>query len=247
MSPIGALRPLGRSRAFAATCVIVLAALTLSWDAAAAQSSRRWVCGAGECRAGFVLHTFWHDVEGSTSAVTALLESESGEPLIDVVVTVTVEAASLGTGIEKRDRKMRQEHLDTAGHPLIEFRSTAPLIHPEASSAGSATGSGGAGVEPVTGAGPRAPAARTGDARGAAQTGAAHRLEIRGELTLHGVVRAISLPLEVSEGGGGWIARGRFTVRLSDFGIPDPSILLNNADDEVEAWFEMRLTPHPSP
>jgi len=225
----------------------LFAVLLLASTTVPAEPGRRWACGAGECRAGFVLHTFWHDVEGSTPAVTALLESASGDPLADGVVSVKVEAASLGTGIEKRDRKMREVHLETAGHPLIEFRSTAPPIPLGGSSAGSATGSGGAAVEPVTGGGSRSPAAGSGHARDAERAGALHRIEIRGELNLHGVVKALSLPIELSADGEGWVASGRFKVLLSDFGIPDPSVLLNKVDNEVDAWFEIRLTPHPSP
>jgi len=74
-------------------------------------------------------------------AVAATLKSESGDPLTDGVVSVRVDAASLQTGIGRRDRKMREEHLEVQHHPAMEFASTsAPrrLFEQEAGMAGPA-------------------------------------------------------------------------------------------------------------
>jgi polyisoprenoid-binding protein YceI len=84
----------------------------------------RWTAPTGQSRIGFLLHTFWHDVEGTTTSLEAVVDSAGGDPLVDGRIRVSVEAAALDTGINRRDRKMREEHLEVADHPLIQFQST---------------------------------------------------------------------------------------------------------------------------
>lgn len=183
--------------AAALACVPASAAVTVA-------AAGRWTAAEGE--AGFVLHTFWHDVEGTTRGVKAELTSASGDPLADGVVKVVVDAASLETGIGRRDRKMREEHLETATYPTIEFHSTSP------------------------------PTGRAG-------AGAGTRFEVAGDLTLHGVRKPVTAPVEARAAGDGWEFSGRLTIKMSDYGISNPSIALNKARDEVEIHFRIRLEP----
>lgn len=104
----------------------VLVALATVLAASAGEAGARWEAGSG--RATFVLHTFWHDVEGSTTRVTGNLVSAGGDPLSDGVVSVSVEAATLDTANAKRDRNMREEFLETAKYPTLVFHSTAPPV-----------------------------------------------------------------------------------------------------------------------
>ncbi|HKY32466.1 MAG TPA: YceI family protein [Candidatus Polarisedimenticolia bacterium] len=67
-------------------------------------------------------------------------------------------------------------------------------------------------------------------------------LSLEGDLEIHGVVRRIRLPVTLEAEGNGWMASGSATVRLSEHGIPDPSILLNKVRDEVQVSFRLRLT-----
>lgn len=48
------------------------------------------------------------------------------DPLEDSSVQVTIDAGSIDTGVEDRDGHLRSpDFLDVAGHPTLEFRSTA--------------------------------------------------------------------------------------------------------------------------
>jgi len=107
-----------------APAALAAAAILAAWTGTAAAAS--WSADRDASRVEFVLHTFWHDVHGTSSALEAALDSASGDPLSDGRVSVSVDAASLVTGIGCRDRKMRERHLEVATYPRLEFRSTAP-------------------------------------------------------------------------------------------------------------------------
>jgi polyisoprenoid-binding protein YceI len=191
-----------RPAAAAVLAAAILGVTHAAVAAAEAAGARRWTAVEGE--AGFVLHTFWHDVEGTTRGVKAELTSASGDPLADGVVKVVVDAASLETGIGRRDRKMREEHLETATYPTIEFHSTSP------------------------------PGGRT-------SAGEGKRFEVAGDLTLHGVTKPVTAPVEAKAAGEGWEFSGRLTIKMSDYQIANPSIALNKVRDEVEIHFRIRL------
>ncbi len=188
--------------------------------AATTAAGARLVAADGAARAGFVLHTFWHDVEGTTASVAARLDSASGSVLIDGEVTVCVEAATLDTGIGRRDRKMREEHLEVEKYPRLEFRSTAA-------------------PRPSAAQEPRAGAA---EGEGAEDAAPPARLVVEGDLTLHGVTRRVSVPVEARALPDGWAMKGAIVVRLTDYGIPDPSIALNKVRDEVDVHFDIRFS-----
>ena len=50
----------------------------------------RWISVAGESSAGFTLDTFWHDVEGRTTALEAVLESGAGQLFTEVRVEAII-------------------------------------------------------------------------------------------------------------------------------------------------------------
>lgn len=56
----------------------------------------------------------------------------------------------------------------------------------------------------------------------------------RGTLTLHGVLREVSFPLEVVRDGARADASGTFSVLLSDYGMTRPSLLGTVVDDRVD-------------
>jgi len=175
-----------------------------------APGTARWAVAEGGGEASFVLHTFWHDVDGKTSSLTATLDSASGDVSADGSVSVCVDAAALQTGNDKRDRKMREDHLEVAKFPRLEFRSTTR---------------------------PGRESSETGSAGGALT----FRAEVTGDLTLHGVTKRVSVPIEAVSEAGGWLMKGALIVRLSEYAIPDPSIALNKVKDEVDVRFEIRF------
>lgn len=189
-----------------------LALVALGAAGAAFAEPREWVSPPGASRVGFLLHTFWHGVEGTTTAVSAKMTSESGDPLADGVVTAGVDAASLSTGIKRRDAKMREEHLESAAYPIIAFRSTSP---PREALAGRTAAEGTSWVD------------------------------VEGEFTLHGVTHPVTATVEAIREEAGWMMKSHFTLSLSDYGIADPSILLNKVDDAVDIYFEIKLAATP--
>jgi polyisoprenoid-binding protein YceI len=68
-----------------------------------------------------------------------------------------------------------------------------------------------------------------------------YRVEIRGELTLHGVTREVTVPARVTEREGTLTARGEFTVLHSDYKIRRLSAAAGTvkASDEIRMAFEI--------
>jgi polyisoprenoid-binding protein YceI len=199
--------------------LVAIAAISLLAGAAAsdALAAGRWVAPEGGSRVGFLLHTFWRGVEGTTTLVDAVMESATGDPLADGTVRVIVGAAALETGVARRDRKMREEHLEVGKYLSIRFVSTAP---------------------------PRELALR---GPGRVDGDVPQFLEVTGDLTLHGVTRRVTARVEAERADDGWIMKGRLTVWLSQYGIADPSSFFNKVRDDVDIYFEIRFVPDPAP
>ncbi|HEU5298341.1 MAG TPA: YceI family protein [bacterium] len=64
---------------------------------------------------------------------------------------------------------------------------------------------------------------------------------LRGELTIRDVTRRVEIPLEVTALADHYLADGRVTIRLSDYGIPIPRLLIFVAEDPVEVVLTIRL------
>jgi polyisoprenoid-binding protein YceI len=66
---------------------------------------------------------------------------------------------------------------------------------------------------------------------------------LEGELRIRDSARPLTVPLTLTREGDALIAEGSFTVRLSDYGLPRPTFLWLQVEDEVEVGFRvvMRL------
>lgn len=64
---------------------------------------------------------------------------------------------------------------------------------------------------------------------------------VPGDLTIHGVKRAVRLPVEARHEASGWVVTGKIGVKLSDYSIPDPSIFFNKVKDDVTVTFTVRV------
>jgi polyisoprenoid-binding protein YceI len=199
------------------TLLLAITAVSLLAGTAAsdAVAAARWVAPEGRSRIGFLLHTFWYGVEGTTTFLDAVMESATGDPLADGVVRVTMEAAALETGVARRDRRMREEHLEVGRYLSIQFLTVAP---------------------------PRELALR---GPGRIDGEAPRFLEVTGDLTLHGVTRRVTARVEAERADDGWLMKGRLTIWLSRYGIPDPSRFFNRVRDDVDIYFEIRLVREP--
>lgn len=165
-----------------------------------------WVSPEGASRAGFLLDTFWHGVEGTTSVVSATLKSSSGDPLTDGRIEVAIDAATLNTGNKRRDRKMKANHLETVQYPSIRFISRS-------------------------------------DPRRALVSADSVFMEVRGDLTLHGVTRSVDATVEALKQVDGWLMKSHFVIRLSDYQIANPGTFFNKVRDELDIYFEILLVP----
>ena len=113
------------------------------------------------------------------------------------VVSLTIDAASVDTGIWRRDNHLRSEDFfHVARFPQITFTSRR--------------------VAPADG-----------------------KLLVTGQLTLHGVSREVTVPVELDFGGGSLRARGEFAIRMSDYGINYRSFF-NPIRDEIKILFDLR-------
>lgn len=61
-----------------------------------------------------------------------------------------------------------------------------------------------------------------------------------GDLTIHGVTRQVSLPVTARAEGRAWEMTGEIGVKLSQFQIPDPSIVVNRVKDDVKVTFKVQ-------
>ncbi len=123
--------------------------------------------------------------------------------LEQAVVSLAIEAASVDTGIQRRDDHLRSEDFfHVARSPQITFTSRR--------------------IVPADG-----------------------KVLITGDLTLHGVRREVTVPVELELSAGTLRARGEFTIRMSDYGMAYRS-WFNPLRDEVRILFDLRGVPAPS-
>ena len=123
--------------------------------------------------------------------------------LEQAVVSLAIEAASVDTGIQRRDDHLRSEDFfHVARSPQITFASRR--------------------VAPADG-----------------------KVLVTGDLTLHGVSREVTVPVELELSAGALRARGEFTIRMSDYGMTYRS-WFNPLRDEVRILFDLRGVPAPS-
>ena len=69
----------------------------------------------------FDAKAFMHDFAGKTSKLLGIIRMDDLDRFTDVEACVTIDAASLETGIATRDGIMRDDHLETAKFPTIDF------------------------------------------------------------------------------------------------------------------------------
>ncbi|OGL04982.1 MAG: hypothetical protein A3I03_12495 [Candidatus Rokubacteria bacterium RIFCSPLOWO2_02_FULL_68_19] len=123
--------------------------------------------------------------------------------LEQAVVSLAIEAASVDTGIQRRDDHLRSEDFfHVTRFPQITFASRR--------------------VAPADG-----------------------KVLVTGDLTLHGVSREVTVPVELELSAGALRARGEFTIRMSDYGMTYRS-WFNPLRDEVRILFDLRGVPAPS-
>jgi len=69
--------------------------------------------------------------------------------------------------------------------------------------------------------------------------------QVNGDLTIRGTARPFAIDLKVTEDGGAFRASGDAVVKLSAYGIPQPSQLGVSTSDEVNVRLEFAARPAP--
>ena len=69
--------------------------------------------------------------------------------------------------------------------------------------------------------------------------------QVAGDLSIRGTARPFSITMKVTESGDGYRASGDGIVKLSAYGIPQPSQLGVHTDDEVKLKLEFTARPAP--
>ena len=136
-------------------------------------------------------------VEGKTAQVSGIVVADLADLAAGVDVTVSVDLASIKTGIDKRDRHMCENHLETDEFPHAVFHATQ------------VSGAPAEGI-PVGGSG---------------------KFALTGDFSLHGVTKAITVPIELSRFADRIEVSGQFQVELAEYEIKRPKFLVLKLDE----------------
>jgi polyisoprenoid-binding protein YceI len=143
--------------------------------------------------------------EGSTRNIEGRIELDPASLGDSITVEISVDLASLDTGIDLRNRHMRENHLHTDQHPKAVFRGVRLNgQHPTS-------------LEP----------------------GKPANFTVTGSFSLHGVMRRVDLPVELTLSGtsDALEVRSQFVVFLADYEIPRPKMLFVKLDEKQTVKF----------
>lgn len=68
-----------------------------------------------------------------------------------------------------------------------------------------------------------------------------NQAQIQGNLTFHGITRAVSFPVELGRDGKKLSVKGGFFIQLTDYQVERPSFMLVPIDDRMELLFYMEF------
>ncbi len=161
----------------------------------------------------FESHAPLETFDGKTSQVKGTLALSPGALGDSMQVRLEVDLASLDTGIEIRNKHMRENHLETAKHPQAVFRGgtvrklSAPNVEPGAKVTFEIAGV----------------------------------LDLHG--VEKPLVAAVEMTVASGEHGPELHVITRFDVKLSDFGIPRPKFLVMKLDEVQKVTVEFVARP----
>ncbi len=196
------------SRALAATLILALAGA-----ASARAETFRIVSGSKDNLVQFESKAAMESFKGKTHQVTGTVAFDPGHLADSVQVRVEVDMASLDTGIDVRNKHMRENHLETDTYP------TATFI-------------GGRIVDA------KAAALAPGKTVGFGLTGTFTLHGVSREITV-----PVAATLLDAGPGRRLRVKTRFPVKLSDYDIDRPQFLLLKLADEQEVTMDLVFEP----
>lgn len=68
--------------------------------------------------------------------------------------------------------------------------------------------------------------------------------EVKGTITIHGVSKEITIPANITRTAEAIIVKGEFFVKVADFNIKIPAVVVNNIAKKIKVNFEFNQTPY---
>jgi len=160
---------------------------------------------AGDNSSGHVkfdLDSTLHNVPGDATSFTSEIIIEEG-----ISGVLTIQAASIKTGIKVRDKRMYDFCLNTQSFPTITFELR--------------------GI--------------TGDEEGFKSKTGTGTVNLHGKLNIRSTSRDLVVPASYSWSETGVKLNGKTDVNWSDYGVPDPSILISTVQPVLKMNFDLDL------
>ncbi|MBI3871627.1 MAG: YceI family protein [candidate division Zixibacteria bacterium] len=204
-----------------------LCALSLSSVEAATFATH----GDSRNRAEFLSKATLETITGKTRAVTAQFEVDPAD-VSNATGTVTVDLKTLDTGIDMRNKHMRENQLETDQYPTASFAlKTVRAPGDTSASADSAT-------------------------KLTLTAGQPTKVTVAGTLTIHGVAHEITAPATVTYAPAGSDAKGKipgnqlhlqtsFPLKLADYSIVRPEFLFMKVAEELTITIDMFVDDRP--
>lgn len=167
---------------------------------AARAAPQRLVIDPAEATISFTLGATLHRVEGALSLVGGEIRFDPDEG--SAAGEIVLDATSARTGVDRRDRNMHRDVLESERYPRIVFRAERLRV-------------------------------LSRDARGA-------RIELAGELEMHGERHPLAIPARVGVDGARAAIDADFRVPYVDWGMRDPSALILRVDRFVDVTVRAR-------
>jgi polyisoprenoid-binding protein YceI len=192
-------------------------AIALAASALHAEGHKYTVRAEGKNVASFILNDPFEEVNGDTKGTTGTIIADPAN-IAASSVELSVDLATIDTGVKLRDEHIRGEFAEVARFPHATFKSV--------SVSGSSSAAANQAVE----------------------------IGVTGDFQLHGVTRRLTVPMRVvlvpeteltrsQRGPGDWLhASGKFSIKLSEFGIHVPQSFV---DDKIEITLDLfAVSPH---
>lgn len=71
-----------------------------------------------------------------------------------------------------------------------------------------------------------------------------HEVNVKGELTIHGVTKEVSSPAIIENKDGKLIAKAKFPVAVADYDVTIPSVVANNIAEVVDVTVDVTYDPY---
>jgi polyisoprenoid-binding protein YceI len=72
----------------------------------------------------------------------------------------------------------------------------------------------------------------------------ATKTQVKGTMTIHGVSREVVIPSTITKKEGEIVMDGKFIIKLEDYKIKIPKIVIKNIAEEIEVTYKLNHLPY---